>query len=186
MFTRQLASLTRSGGHVGRIQCQGLVVGRDGLVVFVGRQGRGPGGEKLVDPSGLLLGRLALGSALRLDHYQILTPKVAEALEFYMSFGFRLSEYMVKADDSVLGVFLQRKGNPHDIVFFDGPGPRLHHVAYTSGESHRLLHACDIAAQLGFGDNIERGPARHGPAFAMFVYFRDPDLNLIEVSTYDR
>jgi catechol 2,3-dioxygenase len=94
------------------------------------------------------------GSALRLDHFQIHTPKVAKALEFYMSFGFRLSEYMVAADDALMGVFLQRKGNPHDIVFFDGPGPRLHHVAYTCGESQRLLHACDIAAQLGFGENI--------------------------------
>jgi catechol 2,3-dioxygenase len=123
------------------------------------------------------------GSALRLDHYQILTPKVSEALAFYMSFGFRLSEYMVAADDSVMGVFLQRKGNPHDIVFFDGPGPRLHHVAYTCGESQRLLHACDIAAQLGFGENIERGPARHGPAFAMFVYLRDPDGHRVELFT---
>ncbi len=123
------------------------------------------------------------GGALRLDHYQILTPQVMEACRFYMSFGFRLSEYMVAADDSVLGVFLQRKGNPHDIVFFNGPGPRLHHVAYTSGESHRLLHACDIAAQLGFGDNIERGPARHGPAFAMFVYLRDPDNHRVELFT---
>lgn len=123
------------------------------------------------------------GGALRLDHYQILTPRVAAALEFYMSFGFRLSEYMVAPDGSVMGVFLQRKGNPHDIVFFNGSGPRLHHVAYTSGESHRLLHACDIAAQLGFGQNIERGPARHGPAFAMFVYLRDPDGHRVELFT---
>lgn len=123
------------------------------------------------------------GGALRLDHYQILTPRVMGACRFYMSFGFRLSEYMVAADGSIMGVFLQRKGNPHDIVFFHGAGPRLHHVAYTSGESHRLLHACDIAAQLGFGDNIERGPARHGPAFAMFVYLRDPDAHRIELFT---
>jgi catechol 2,3-dioxygenase len=123
------------------------------------------------------------GSALRIDHYQILTPRVTEALDFYMSFGFRLSEYMAGTDDSVMGVFLQRKGSPYDIVFFDGPGPRLHHVAYTCGESQRLLHACDIAAQLGFGENIERGPARHGPGFAMFVYLRDPDGHRVELFT---
>jgi len=123
------------------------------------------------------------GSALRLDHFQILTPRVMDACRFYMSFGFRLSEYMVNPDSSLLGVFLQRKGNPHDIVFFNGAGPRLHHVAYTSGESYRLLHACDIAAQLGFGASIERGPARHGPAFAMFVYLRDPDNHRIELFT---
>jgi catechol 2,3-dioxygenase len=53
----------------------------------------------------------------------------------------------------------------------------------TSGESQRLLHACDIAARLGFGNNIERGPARRGPAFAMFVYFRDPDGHRVELFT---
>lgn len=123
------------------------------------------------------------GSALRLDHYQIHTPEVMTALEFYMSLGFRVSEYIAAPDDTLAGVFLQRKGNPHDIVFFDGPGPRLHHFAYTAGETQNLLRACDVAGQLGFGKNIERGPGRHGPAFALFVYLRDPDGHRIELFT---
>jgi len=123
------------------------------------------------------------GSALRLDHYQMHTPDVMEACRFYMSFGFRLSEYIVGPDGSMAGVFLQRKGNPHDIVFFDGPGPRMHHFAYTCGETQNLMHACDIAGQLGFGKNIERGPGRHGPAFALFVYLRDPDGHRVELFT---
>jgi catechol 2,3-dioxygenase len=123
------------------------------------------------------------GRGLRLDHFQLHTPDVMRACRFYMSFGFRLSEYIVAADGAVAGVFLQRKGNPHDIVFFDGPGPRLHHFAYTCGESQNLLHACDIAGQLGFARNIERGPGRHGPAFALFVYLRDPDGHRVELFT---
>lgn len=127
--------------------------------------------------------RYAGGSALRLDHYQIHTPNVPAACRFYMSFGFRLSEYMVRPGGELLGVFLQRKGNPHDIVFFDGPGPRLHHFAYACGESHNLFRACDIAGQMGFGKNVEFGPGRHGPAFGLFTYFRDPDGHRVELFT---
>jgi len=122
------------------------------------------------------------GCAQRIDHYQILTPEVRQACEFYMSAGFRLSEYIASEDDeALLGVFLQRKGNPHDIVFFDGPGPRLHHFAYFTPQVHHLLLACDMAGALGFGRDVERGPGRHGPGHAMYVYFRDPDGHRVEL-----
>ena len=62
------------------------------------------------------------GCAHRIDHYQILVPDVQAACDFYMAQGFRLSEYIV-ADtvEEVAGIFLQRKGNPHDIVYFRDP-----------------------------------------------------------------
>ena len=126
--------------------------------------------------------RHAGGSALRLDHYQVLTPDVRKICEFYMAAGFRLSEYIAPAGTFDLrGVFLQRKGNPHDIVFFNGAGPRLHHFAYLAPEVHHLLHACDVAGALGYGSSVERGPGRHGPGHAMFVYFRDPDGHRVEL-----
>ncbi len=78
-------------------------------------------------------------------------------------------------------IFLQRRGNPHDIVFFSGAGPRLHHVAFFAQEGQHLLKACDVAGSLGFGRGVERGPGRHGPGHAMFVYFRDPDGHRIEL-----
>jgi 3,4-dihydroxyphenylacetate 2,3-dioxygenase len=122
------------------------------------------------------------GSAQRLDHFQILTPDVRRACAFYMQAGFRLTEYVSPAQgDALLGVFLQRKGNPHDIVFFNGAGPRLHHLAYTAPETHHLLRACDVAGALGFGRKVERGPGRHGPGHAMYVYFRDPDGHRVEL-----
>ena len=122
------------------------------------------------------------GVAQRLDHYQILVPDVAAACRFYMAAGFRLSEYIAPAQgDALLGVFLQRKGNPHDLVFFQGPGPRLHHVAFTSPDTATMLHACDVAGELGFGARVERGPGRHGPGHAMYTYFRDPDGHRVEI-----
>ena len=121
----------------------------------------------------------------RLDHMQIGTPQVQEALDFYMAMGFRLSEYIVAdgTDDPAI-VFLQRKGNPHDIVFAHGPGPRLHHAAFMVPESQNLLFACDQLAENGFGRSVEFGPGRHfGPGYARFVYIRDPDGHRMELFT---
>ena len=125
-------------------------------------------------------GNHRVGCALRIDRCQVLVPDVGLALQTYADLGFRLSEYVGRDDRIPSGVFLQRKGNPHDIVFFDGDGPRLHHVAYMTSESHLLFRACDVAGELGFGAHVERGPGRHGLGHALFAYFRDPDGHRVE------
>ena len=118
----------------------------------------------------------------RLDHFQLLVPDVQRECEFYMGLGFRLSEYISPdGSDELLFVFLQRKGNPHDIVFAPGAGPRFHHVAFSIPESYQFFYVCDLASNMGFADNIEYGPGRHGPGHALFVYMRDPDGHRIEL-----
>jgi catechol 2,3-dioxygenase len=118
----------------------------------------------------------------RLDHFQLLVPDVQKACEFWMSMGFRLSEYISPdGTDELLFAFLQRKGNPHDIVFAPGAGPRLHHAAFSIPESYHFFYVCDLAAEMGFADNVEFGPGRHGPGHALFVYLRDPDGHRIEL-----
>jgi catechol 2,3-dioxygenase len=118
----------------------------------------------------------------RLDHFQVLTPDVRAETEFYMRFGFRLSEYIaVDGSDELLFSFLQRKGNPHDLVFAPGAGPRFHHAAFSINESYHFFYVCDLAASMGFAENIEFGPGRHGPGHALFVYMRDPDGHRIEL-----
>lgn len=120
------------------------------------------------------------GAAQRFDHAQVLTPEVGKATSFYAKMGFRISEYMV-LDDHVTATFMFRKGDTQDIVFLEAPGPRLHHFAYTVLDTHDIIRACDIAGHYGFGDTVERGPQRHGPAGVMFVYFRDPDGHRVEL-----
>jgi catechol 2,3-dioxygenase len=118
----------------------------------------------------------------RLDHFQILTPDVVSQCEFYLNMGFRLSEYIAPdGEDEPLFVFLQRKGNPHDIVFANGSGPRFHHVAFAIPESYHFFYVCDLAANMGFADKIEYGPGRHGPGHALFIYLRDPDGHRVEL-----
>jgi catechol 2,3-dioxygenase len=124
------------------------------------------------------------GAPQRIDHIQIVTPRVPEAAHFYAGMGFRLSEYVVvDGTDDLVFVFLQRKGNPHDIVFAMGPGPRLHHVAYCVGDAQSLIRLCDVVGNAGFGGSVEHGPGRHGPGHALFVYLRDPDGHRIEFFT---
>jgi catechol 2,3-dioxygenase len=61
--------------------------------------------------------RHAGGSALRLDHYQILAPDVAKVCAFYMEAGFRLSEYIApKGTFDLRGVFLQRKARSREQI----------------------------------------------------------------------
>src|SRR5262245_2072461 len=121
----------------------------------------------------------------RIDHFQVLTPEVKQACEFYMAMGFRLSEYIVQDNSEQLrAVFLQRKGNPHDIVFVNNAGPRLHHAAFTIPEVQHLMFICDLLGRNGFGSSVEFGPGRHfGPGYARFVYLRDPDGHRVELFT---
>ena len=114
----------------------------------------------------------------RLDHFQVLTPEVRKACEFYMAMGFRLSEYIVHDDrDDLRAVFLQRKGNQWDLVFLTREGPRFHHFGYVIESMPDMIRACDCAANTGFAKNIEHGPARHGASHSYYTYLRDPDGN---------
>ena len=118
----------------------------------------------------------------RIDHMQVLTTDVQKACEFYSALGFRMSEFIaVDNTDEMVFIFLQRKGNPHDIVFVNGIGPRFHHAAFAVPDASHILTACDIAGVYGFGENLEFGPGRHGPGHALFAYFRDPDGHRVEL-----
>ena len=80
-----------------------------------------------------------------------------------------------------LFVFLQRKGNPHDIVF--APAPARGCIMPPSAFRNPICSSMSAISrrQMGFADNIEFGPGRHGPGHALFVYMRDPDGHRIEL-----
>lgn len=124
--------------------------------------------------------------ALRFDHFQFVVPDVMAAAQFYTEIGFRISDYFTddRFGDHVFGVFLFRKNNPHDTVFLTRAGPRVHHFGYIVPEVANLHRACDIAGNLGFGDNIEHGPGRHGQGHAHYVYYRDPAGHRVETLTH--
>jgi catechol 2,3-dioxygenase len=119
-------------------------------------------------------------AALRMDHFQVLTPDVPAAASFYTDLGFRVSDYYC-VGERVVATFLYRKNNPHDIVFMARPGPRFHHFGYVVGEMHHVVRALDCAGNLGFADALEHGPGRHGHGHSYYVYLRDPDGHRIEL-----
>jgi catechol 2,3-dioxygenase len=124
------------------------------------------------------------GAPQRIDHYQVVTYDVQTATDFWTSLGMRMSEYTATdGTDELWGTWMEVKGNTHDLVFTNGVGPRLHHFAYTVPDGIALLHAADVAGALGFGEEIDRGPGRHGISNALFLYLRDPDQHRVELFT---
>jgi 3,4-dihydroxyphenylacetate 2,3-dioxygenase len=124
---------------------------------------------------------------LRLDHFNLHTPRVEEAFRFWLGLGFRCSEYISTdgADERITGAWLLRKPSVHDVALTAGRGPRLHHTAFWIGEPAGVLRACDQLAAAGRSHAIERGPGRHGVSNAFFVYLRDPDGHRIELYSCD-
>jgi catechol 2,3-dioxygenase len=120
-------------------------------------------------------------SALRLDHFQVLVPDVALAASFYAALGFRVSDYYSRGE-RIIGSFLFRKDNPHDLVFFERAGPRFHHAAYIAPSVPGVIRGLEAAGQLGFVDNIEHGPGHHGHGHSFYVYLRDPDGHRVELT----
>jgi catechol 2,3-dioxygenase len=119
--------------------------------------------------------------ALRMDHYQVLVPDVSAAAKFYLDLGFRTSDYYVANNEKLVGIFMYRKNNPHDMVFLQRSGPRFHHYGYIVQEMHHVVRALDVAGNLGFGGSLEHGPGRHGGGHSYYVYLRDPDGHRVEL-----
>lgn len=124
---------------------------------------------------------------LRFDHLNIHSPRVEEAYAFWLSLGFRCSEYISTDNEPerITGAWLSRKPTVHDLALTAGTGPRLHHFAYWIAEPAGILHACDQLAGAARSEVIERGPGRHGVSNAFFVYLRDPDGHRIELYSCD-
>ncbi len=125
---------------------------------------------------------------LRFDHLNLHCPDVEAAFRFWLTLGFRCSEYISTddpADERITGAWLLRKPTVHDVALTAGTGPRLHHFAYWVAEPSGVLRACDQLAGARRSEVIERGPGRHGVSNAFFVYLRDPDGHRIELYSCD-
>jgi catechol 2,3-dioxygenase len=121
----------------------------------------------------------------RLDHFNLVTPDVSAAIEYYEGLGFRVSEDIEDDQKNVFAAWMYRKATVHDVALTGGAGPRLHHIAFATHERSQILHLCDHLGALRESDKIERGPGRHGVSNAFYLYLLDPDGHRIEIYTHD-
>ncbi|WAA13421.1 3,4-dihydroxyphenylacetate 2,3-dioxygenase [Fervidibacillus halotolerans] len=122
----------------------------------------------------------------RIDHFNCQVTDVKQVAHFFQeTLGFKCSEYTVDDSENLWAIWLHRKPNVHDIAIMNGKGPRLHHIGFWVKDAMNIIDACDILAALGYGDQIERGPGRHGLSNAFFLYLRDPDGHRIELYNGD-
>lgn len=142
-----------------------------------------------IEPAERLLQRYDLykGARMqRIDHFNCNVSDVAKTQKFYQEeLGFACSEYTDTEDGDVWATWLHRKQTVHDQAFMSGLGPRLHHIGFWLPDPLALINACDVLASMGYGENIERGPGRHGLSNAFFLYVRDPDGHRIELYNGD-
>lgn len=110
----------------------------------------------------------------RFDHYQITVPDIEKIATFYTGLGCRIADY-ITAGPHPLGVFLQMKNTPYDLVFLERSGPAFHHFGYIIPDIEAMLRACDVMGELGWGQNVEYGPGKHGVGHSYYVYILDPD-----------
>jgi catechol 2,3-dioxygenase len=125
------------------------------------------------------------GAIARLDHFNVVTPDVPAAVSYYEDLGFRVSEDIEDADNTVFAAWMYRKATVHDVALTGGSGPRLHHIAFATHERSQILYLCDHLGALRQSDKIERGPGRHGVSNAFYLYLLDPDGHRIEIYTHD-
>jgi 3,4-dihydroxyphenylacetate 2,3-dioxygenase len=124
---------------------------------------------------------------MRLDHFNLHSPRVEQSFAFWQELGFTCTEYIATDgdDERLTGAWLRRKQTVHDVALTVGRGPRLHHLGFAVSEPLAVLRACDQLAAAGQAGVIERGPGRHGVSNAFFVYMRDPDGHRIELYACD-
>ncbi len=123
---------------------------------------------------------------LRIDHVNMFSPVVDDAVAFYADMGFRVTEYTAdEATDRTWAAWMHRKGGVHDIAFTNGTGPRLHHLAFWVPTPLNIIDYLDLLSTTGYVDSIERGPGRHGIANAFFLYVRDRDGHRTEIYCSD-
>ncbi|MFF1635515.1 3,4-dihydroxyphenylacetate 2,3-dioxygenase [Leifsonia sp. NPDC058248] len=125
------------------------------------------------------------GAISRLDHFNVVTPDVPFARDYYEGLGFRVSEDIKDDHDVVYAAWMFRKSTVHDVALTGGDGPRMHHIAFATHERSQILHLCDHLGALRQSDRIERGPGRHGVSNAFYLYLLDPDGHRIEIYTHD-
>ncbi|MFQ5693743.1 MAG: VOC family protein, partial [Nitrospinota bacterium] len=111
----------------------------------------------------------------KLGHLILRSENPKEGVKFFTEvLGFRVSDWI--AD---FFVFLRCNPDHHCTGLLQGPPPGMYHAAFEVADIEAIKNAADIAWKNGV--RTLWGLGRHGPGHNLFIYYPDPDGNVIEI-----
>jgi catechol-2,3-dioxygenase len=130
--------------------------------------------ELVSDVEGVEYAHVGPGKPKSLNHVLLYAGDLNKQQDFFVNaLGMRVS-------DTVPGLmtFLRCNANHHSFGFIALPRCGLHHAAFDVASRTDLS---EVIVRLG-DLRVRRvdGPGRHGPGNMLFVYFADPEKNLLE------
>jgi len=118
----------------------------------------------------------------RLQHFVVTSAQIEPMMAFYQDvLGFVLSDVVNDEDGDPTAVFYRSDPEHHSFAIFRADHGGFDHHAYESGCWNDIRDWADHLSALRVP--MFWGPGRHGPGNNLFVMFRDPDGNALEIST---
>ncbi len=122
---------------------------------------------------------------VELEHVTMTCGNVERTAGFLIeTLGLRLTESVRSEPDTWFNAFLRTRDRHHDLAFFQGgsdDAPGLNHVCFAVPSVDRIVEACDLLVERGIF--LDSSLGRHLSGNNVFVYFKDPSGNRIEVNT---
>jgi catechol 2,3-dioxygenase len=120
-----------------------------------------------------------------LEHVTMTCGPVQRTAEFLIQqLGIRLSESVQPQPGEWFNAFLRAGDRHHDMAFFaseDGDVPALNHFCFAVPSVDHIVRAADLLASRGVA--LDASIGRHVSGNNVFVYFKEPSGNRIEVNT---
>lgn len=101
-----------------------------------------------------------------------------------MHLDLRLSESVRPAGGGWFNAFIRCRDRHHDLAFFADPDedvPGLNHFCFAVPSVTEIVRAADLLA--GSGIHLDSSLGRHISGNNVFIYFKDPSGNRVEVNT---
>jgi catechol 2,3-dioxygenase len=118
--------------------------------------------------------------AVRLDHFLLYGPGVAEAERFMVEvFDMYVPEVCNTPDGKRLAAWITGNNKPHDLAFVEYPkAGKMHHIGFYLQTWEDILNAADLIAINHL--KLDTGPTRHAITRGTTIYFWEPSGNRIE------
>jgi catechol 2,3-dioxygenase len=118
--------------------------------------------------------------AVRLDHFLLYGPGVAEAERFMIEvFEMYVPEVCNTPDGKRLAAWITGNNKPHDLAFVEYPkAGKMHHIGFYLQTWEDILNAADLIAINHL--KLDTGPTRHAITRGTTIYFWEPSGNRIE------